>query len=81
MTKFPPATGSKRIKKLSNQLDDLTQKIVSSALEVRKDPQNKETRAHLNELRKEWAEQVKELTAAIDEIVNVEGFTAATGIE
>ena len=71
--------GSKRIKKLTNQLDDLTQKVVSISLEVRKNPQNQEARQQLIELRKEWAEKVKALTAAIDEIVNVEDFTAATG--
>lgn len=71
--------GSKRIKKLTNQLDDLTQKVVSISLEVRKNPQNQEARQQLIELRKVWAEKVKALTAAIDEIVNVEDFTAATG--
>lgn len=46
---------------------------------MRKNPQNQEVRQQLIELRKEWAEKVKALTAAIDEIVNVEEFTAATG--
>jgi hypothetical protein len=69
---------SMKIKNLSNKLDDLTQKVVDAAIEVRKEPQNNEARQLLNSLRKEWAEQVRALTEAIDEIINVETFAAAT---
>lgn len=71
--------GSKRIKRLTSQLDDLTKKVTSAAIKVRNNPQDRKADQHLNELRQEWQKKVKELTAAIDEIINVTDFTAATG--
>ena len=71
--------GSKRIKRLTSQLDDLTKKVTSAATRIRNNPHDTGAGQHLNELRKEWQTKVKELTAAIDEIINVTDFTAATG--
>lgn len=71
--------GSKRIKRLTSQLDELTKKVTTAAITARKNPLDSEAEQHLNDLRKEWQSKVKELTAAIDEIINVTNFTAATG--
>ena len=73
------STGAKRIGETADQLDCLTQKVVEAALEARRDPSNKETHQQLNELRRQWAEKVQELTKAIDEIISASDFAATSG--
>ena len=72
-------TGAKRIRETADQLDCLTQKVVEAALEARRDPSNKERQQQLNELRRQWAEKVQELTKAIDEIISASDFATTSG--
>ena len=72
-------TGVQLIKDLADEVDKLTPQVVAAALDVRKTPEDKSTRRHLDSLRKEWAGKVQELTTAIDDIIDPKDFMAVSG--
>lgn len=72
-------TGVKTIKVLANSVDKLTPRVVEAVLEVRKDPTNQLAHNELDAVRQEWAGKVKELTGAIDDIIDPEDFMAVSG--
>ena len=67
------------IKNLADEVDKLTPQVVAAALGVKKTPEDKGARQHLNSLRKEWAGKVQELTTAIDDIIDPKDFMAVSG--
>ncbi len=74
-------TGVQTIKVLANRVDKLTPRVVEAVLEVRGDQTNQIAREQLEIVRREWAEKVKELTGAIDDIIDPEDFMAVSGIK
>ena len=73
------STGAKKIQGITDELTDLTNPVVSTALKVNKDPNDRDEQQKLHDLRRQWAEKVQKLTTAIDEIIGAWEFTAASG--
>ena len=67
------------IKVLADSVDKLTPRVVKAAMSVRRDPTDRQSQKQLDSVRREWAEKVQQLTAAIDDIIDPEDFMAVSG--
>ena len=73
-------SGVQKIQQLADEIDRLTPLVAQAAIRVRREPSNAEAREELDSRRMEWAKTVKELTNAVDVIINPEDFTAVSGL-
>ncbi len=76
---FPYPLGIQKIKELADGVDELTSRVVEKAEMVSKNPQDKRAKEELDLLRHKWANQVRELTRVIDDIIDPEDFMAQSG--
>ena len=74
-----PLLGVQLIRDLAEQIDYLTPQVVKAAVDVKREPTNRDVRQRLDTLRKEWAGKVQQLTGAIDDIIDPEDFMAVSG--
>lgn len=74
------ATGTKLIKDLAREVDELTTVVVGRAEQVSRNPGNRRAREELDTLRQQWASKVQELTQVIDDIIDPEDFFHQSGM-
>lgn len=55
-------------------------RVVEAALALKKAPGDVPAKSRLDAARKEWAEKVQQLTAAIDDIIDPEDFITVSGV-
>lgn len=67
------------MKVIAGELTDLTSPVVSSALKLKQDGGVGEAQDKLQDLSKQWGDKALQLREAVDEIIDPQEFTAATG--
>ena len=69
-------SGAVQAKDIAKELDNLTRKVVTAALEAKR---NNDAQQELNEVQRQWLEKVQQLTSAIDDMFSPQELVAATG--
>lgn len=72
--------GVQLITELASQVDQAMPQVVEAAIAVKKAPGDTTATSRLDAARKEWANKVQQLTAAIDDIIDPEDFMTVSGV-
>ena len=73
---FKSFLGAEQAKDIAKELDDLTRKVVTTALAAKR---SDAAQQELNIVQRQWREKVQQLTSAIDDMFSPQELVAATG--